>query len=243
MVSLGADVDHVRSLVAAEPVEPDDQPAASGWLQRMCRAASRHLPAWGVGVTLLSDGGEPMTTVASTQRSARVEELQLSLGEGPCLLAYSTRAPVLVPALDELEGSVWPAYARAAQEHGIHAVFAFPLQVGAVRLGALDVYRERRGDTLSSAALAQALTFAVLSVEVLLDAGSSPEQAASLVDDSPGTRYEVYQAQGMVMAQLGIGGAEAMARLRARAFAEGRPLAAVAQDVVRRTLDVEDDDP
>jgi hypothetical protein len=32
----------------------------------------------------------------------------------------------------------WPAYAPAAREHGVQAVFAFPLQIGAARLGTLD---------------------------------------------------------------------------------------------------------
>lgn len=242
MVSRDADAEHVRTLIMDEPGVALDQPAPLGWLQRLCRAASRHLPADGVGVSLLSQHGELMTATAGTPESVRIEELQFSLGEGPCLLAHATRAPVLVPDLAEMAGGLWPGYARAAVDAGVLAVFAFPLQIGAVRLGALDVYRDRVG-ALSPGALTQALTFATLAVEALLDASTTSAGTASLVDDGQVVRFEVYQAQGMVMAQLGVGGAEAMARLRARAFAEGRSLADVADDVLRRTLTLEKDDP
>ncbi len=242
MVSRDADSRHVRSLVTAEPPTDLDRPHPVGWLQRLCRAAGRHLPADGVGVSLLSEDGELMTATAGTPQSVRLEQLQFSLGEGPCLLAHATRAPVLVPDLAEMAGGLWPGYARAAAAEGVLAVFAFPLQIGAVRLGALDVYRDRVG-SLSARALSQALTFATLAVEALLDASTTSAGTASLVDDGRAVPFEVYQAQGMVMAQLGVGGVEAMARLRARAFAEGRSLSDVADDVLRRRLVLEKDDP
>jgi hypothetical protein len=46
----------------------------------------------------------------------------------------------------------------------------------------------------------------------------------------------VHQAAGMVAVQLGCGAADALAVMRARAFAEDEPLDTIAADVVHRRL-------
>ena len=50
------------------------------------------------------------------------------------------------------------------------------------------------------------------------------------------SRAEVYQAVGMISVQLGVGLEVAFVRLRAHAFADGRALEDVADDVVTRVL-------
>lgn len=233
-----------RRLMVDEPALIDDRPHVAGLLQRLCRAIARALPASGAGVSVMSPGGGPVTAVASDVTSQGIEELQFMLGEGPCQEAFSTRRPVLVPDLMVDGGARWPGYAPAAGARGVGAVFAFTLQVGAARLGVLDVYRRETG-VLSASALALALAFAELAVEVLLDAQREADQdgAAPAVGDSLGTGFELYQAQGMVMYQLGVDLAEAMARLRAYAFAHDRRLHDVASDIVDRRLVLEADGP
>jgi AmiR/NasT family two-component response regulator len=49
-------------------------------------------------------------------------------------------------------------------------------------------------------------------------------------------RAELFQAQGMVMVQLGVSLADALARIRAHAYATNRPLREVAADIVARRL-------
>ena len=230
----------VRQLVARESRVHDDKPAVVGWLQRMCRAAARELPATGVGVSVLSDGGDLMTAAASGPTSVLVEELQFTLGEGPCITAYESRNPVLVPDLSALADTTWPGYAPAAHQHGVRAVFAFPLLVGGARLGALDVYRDHTGQ-LSQPAMSRALTFADVAMQRLLEAGQYVGGVSALFADGPGTRLEVYQAQGMVMIQLGVGPEEALARLRAYAYAHERRLSDVADDIIRREIVMEPD--
>ena len=235
--------DRVRDLVARESWANDDKPALVGWLQRMCRAAARDLPASGVGVSMLSDGGDLMTAAASGATSVLVEELQFTLGEGPCIAAYESRQPVLVPDLSAVANTMWPGYAPAAHQHGVRAVFAFPLMVGDARLGALDIYRDQTGE-LSQAAYSRALTFAEVAMQGLLHGGQDPGGvASSLLSDGPGTRLEVYQAQGMVTVQLGVDPEQALARLRAYAYAHDRRLSDVADDVISRKLVLEPDDP
>jgi AmiR/NasT family two-component response regulator len=111
------------------------------------------------------------------------------------------------------------------------------LQVGAAQLGVLDLYRRSTGP-ISHEALAVALTFADVAVDGLLDAQDTAPvgQAADGLDQVLDSQYVVYQAQGMTMVDLGGSLADALARLRAHAFAYDRPLVEVARDIVAGTL-------
>ena len=157
---------------------------------------------------------------------------------GPALVADLTAPDCLAR---------WPVFAPAAAQAGVRAVFALPLQVGAIRLGVMDLYRARPGD-LDREQLADALVLADTACALLLDAaqrdrprpdGRWPEQA--------GLQHpEVHQATGMIIVQLGVTAAVALIRLRAYAYAHDRRLRDVAGDVVARRLrfdpDTDDDD-
>lgn len=209
-------------------------------LRHLCRTAARELSASGAGISVLTDDGTRGISAASDPLSERVEDLQFVMGEGPCIDAFATRRPVLVP---DLEGGAvhrrWPFYAPAATQDGVRAVFAFPLQVGAARLGVLDVLRQRAGP-LTDRELPLALTFADVIVEALLDRQYGPDGSAVLAADV-GPRAELFQAQGMVMVQLGVSLGEALSRIRAHAYAENRPLDDVARDIVARRLRLDED--
>jgi len=176
--------------------------------------------------------------------SRDLEELQFTFGEGPCFDAFTSRGPILEPDLAAAAGRRWLGYGPAAYALGVRAVFAFPLQVGGARLGVLDVYRIRPG-SLSTPCLALALTFAEVALDALLDAQatSGDGQVPDGMDRVLDAHYVVYQAQGIVMVDLAISLSDAMARLRAYAFARDRPLSAVAQDVVAGRLRLEPDPP
>jgi hypothetical protein len=134
----------------------------------------------------------------------------------------------------------WPIYAPAIHDAGVRAVFAFPLQIGAVRLGAIDVFRAWTGP-LSRTELGQALSFAGHVVTMLLDGQERATEGADGLDDAIDNRIDLFQAQGMVMVQLGSSLAEALTRIRAHAFAQGQPLSAVAADIVARRLRFDQD--
>ncbi len=181
---------------------------------------------------------------ASDPVSRALEELQFTVGEGPRADAHDARRPVLETDLGVGGMLRWPGYAPAAYQAGVRAVFAFPLQVGAARLGVLDVYRRQAG-SLSAVSLAQALTFAEVAVQQILDAQAhaAAGQVADGLAEALGYRHVVYQAQGMVMAHLGCSLVDAMARLRAHAYTTDRLLTDVARDVVAGRLRVEADSP
>jgi ANTAR domain len=136
----------------------------------------------------------------------------------------------------------WPGFAPAAVAAGARALFAFPLQAGTIRAGVLSLYRAQPGP-LTPRQLADALVFADIALQLLLDAASGISGLAGYQphDGLSDSRVEVYQATGMISVQLGVTPEEAFVRLRAHAFAAGTPLDDVAGDVVSRMLRFEPD--
>jgi hypothetical protein len=201
----------------------------------LCRAAARWLGVDGASVMAVSGPArEPLA--ASDAVSAQLEELQFMLGEGPCAEEFRFGAPLLIPDLLSVEGR-WPGFVPAAVEAGALAVFAFPLQAGAIRMGVLSLYRARAG-SLEPAELADVLVFTDIALQLLLDAaaGISGSPDYRPLDGLSDVRAEVYQATGMLSVQLGVSIEDAFVRLRAHAFASGAMLGDVAGEVVSRRL-------
>jgi hypothetical protein len=213
-----------------------------GALRRLCGAAVKAVPACGAGLSVMTDGGVRGIAAASDAVSQRIDELEFDLGEGPCMDAFASRRPVLEADIDDGGKARWPLYSAAAHNEGIRAAFAFPLQIGAARLGVLDLHRKQPG-SLSADELARALTFADVATTMLLDAQRAAEQdtAADGLDEAMAYHFELHQAQGMVMVQLGVSLTAALALLRAHAYAHDRDLVDVARDVVARTLRLDRD--
>ncbi|WP_167580826.1 GAF and ANTAR domain-containing protein [Kineococcus rubinsiae] len=211
--------------------------------QRLAESCAAALPGAGVGLSLTTPAGPAGVLAATRGTGAAVEELQLTLGVGPCRDAWTSGRPALHADLAATGAARWPAFVAGALGAGVQAVFAFPVRVGAVRLGVLDVSRAARG-ALDTAELATALTYADAAVAVLVHlqagrgAGDGPPLALRLVEDSA----EVHQATGMVSVQAGVGVAQALGLLQARAFAGGRPLREVARDVLRGAVRFTRDD-
>jgi GAF domain-containing protein len=166
-----------------------------------------------------------------------IEQLQYTFGEGPCVDAHDYDRPVLETDLADPAVPRWSAFSGPALDAGVRAVFGFPLRVGAVRLGALNLYRNHPG-RLTDDQHADALVMADVAAEVLLlfQNDAEPGQLAAELDAGADFHDVVHQASGMVAVQLGIGVGEALVRLRAHAFANGQPLAEVAVQVTARTL-------
>jgi GAF domain-containing protein len=205
----------------------------------MCAAAADLLATPGVGITLTS--GDSLQSVAATEAARDGEQLQADLGEGPCYDADRSGTPSLA---DDLAAEpVWPAFGPAAVATGIRSAFAFPLHRGAVRLGALDLYRPT-AEPLSDDQHADALVLARLVSDLLISLQlEMPARELHRLFTGPAAgAWETHQATGMVAAQLGVPVADAMARLRAHAYANGRTLKDVAADVVSRELRLGDEE-
>jgi hypothetical protein len=142
---------------------------------------------------------------------------------------------VLEPDLANPVSSRWPAFSPPAIEAGARAVFGFPLQLGAARLGALNLCRDRPGP-LSDDQHADALAMAGIAAQsvLVLQAGAPPGELAAELEESADFHYVVHQAAGMVSVQLDVSVGQALVRLRAYAFGNDRPLSEVAKEVVER---------
>lgn len=214
----------------------DEDPATL--VQRLCQSCADTLPVTGVGMALMNDAGHQGVIAATDGSARRMEELQFALGEGPCLDASRARRPVLQPDLATSAVARWPGFGPEALASGLAAIFAFPLHVGAIRVGILDLYRDTPG-SLDEPALAGALAYAdaALSVLMHLQAQMSPEGGLHpLVADPLENRSEVHQATGVTSVTASVGLADALMLLRARAYAEQRPILEVARDVIAGIL-------
>jgi hypothetical protein len=207
---------------------------------RLCEVSARVVGLTGSGVMLMS-GDVPRGSLCATDEVSRlIEDLQYALGEGPCVEAHQQDRVVLEPDLADPAAPRWFAFAPAAVEAGARAVFAFPLRVGAVRLGALNLYRDRPGP-LNDQQHANALVMADMVAHWVLNAQAAapPGAVAAELERGANLHFAVHNASGMLSVQLHVSVTEALIRLRAHAFSTGRPLDHVANDVIARRLRIE----
>ena len=115
-------------------------------VEHVCAAVLSAAGVDSVAVAVALSASPRETMYASDRVAAEVEELTLTLGEGPGVDAF-TGGPALVADLTASDCLArWPVFAPAATLVGVRAVFALPLQVGGIRLGVLDLYRAQPGD-------------------------------------------------------------------------------------------------
>ncbi|MCU1641324.1 MAG: hypothetical protein JWN03_1599 [Nocardia sp.] len=199
------------------------------------RSCVELLPIDGASISLMTDTDRRETLYASDEVVAKIEALQFSLGEGPCFEAVRTRRPVLVADLRAATITTWPVFAAEMVGQPVGAIFAFPLIRGVISFGAMDLYREESG-WLSTADVAIALQ--VVDIVTLALLGMRPSTSDAVWwTDLPANRTQVHQATGMLIAALDISADHALARLRGYAFATGRLVDDVADDLVARRID------
>ncbi|MCW0213571.1 MAG: GAF and ANTAR domain-containing protein [Pseudonocardia sp.] len=222
--------------------------------RRVCEACVDGLDIDGAGMSLFTTRESRQTLWATDEVAMVLEDLQLTLNEGPCIEAATRGLPVSVPDLHHsVETTRWPVFAgEVAERTDAVALFAIPMRFGATVVGVLDFYRTTAGalgavqwrDALAAAETAALLLLGQRTRPSDLVPGSDGEEQARTTDghddgwfsSALSARPEIHQATGMVLAQLGIGPEEALARMRAHAFTERRLLIDVAGDVVARRL-------
>ncbi len=212
--------------------------ARLGWVQtpeaplriadQLVTVAQQELPVTGVGMAWMNEEIPGALVAATDERACLLEELQFTLGEGPCTRSVDAGRPVLIDDLAR-SGWGWPAYTSAALDAGVAAVFALPLQVGNVTIGVLDLYRDTPGP-LSDSALNDALAFGTVGTWVLLHLNTAL-QDGELAEHLAG-RLAVHRAAQISAVELSLPVTAALNILRVRALAEERPLIDLAQDLL-----------
>ncbi len=229
-------MDARRLLKILKAVGADDELDTAIYPLRVCAAAVELLGVTGAGVTLMAKS-HLGAVWASDPLAQTAEDVQFSLGEGPALDAHFLGSPSMEPELAETSGR-WPFFSPKVYEMGVRAVFSFPLQVGVIHLGALNLIRTESG-MLAAGRLADALILADVATMHLIDL----QAEGSLhwpMSDRFAERARVHQATGMVAAQIGSDMTTALARLRGHAFASDVDLFQVAEEVIARRLRLAD---
>lgn len=209
----------------------------------LCTQFVEALPVTGAAVAVFGASVPETAVCASDDLAARLDELQFDLGEGPRWEAARSRTPVLVP--DVRHGAhPWPFFATELLQTAARAIFVFPLTIGALDVGVVELYSSTPG-ALTTTDQATATVLANRTSWNLIDQLLTMNQAARNgaledhlpPDASPLSRREIHQATGMVLVQAGVTATEALLLLRAHAFAHARTVRDVASDVVSRRLD------
>jgi hypothetical protein len=234
------------ALVASRPVTPPshrfmaalaEYPDGALGPGDLCRSCVDVLPIDRAAITVVvaTSAWEPLG--ASDETATRIEAHQAVTGEGPAIDAARQSGPVLVDDLAK-EFNRWPGFTAALGTDACGAMFAFPLQIGAIAVGVLDLFRALPGpletdDMAAILEVADVVTMVLISRAPPLDVGTTPTDAWWA--PSP-TSSQIHQATGMVVAQLEVPPRIAYLRLRAHAFAHDVPLTTVARDVIERRL-------
>jgi hypothetical protein len=227
-----------RALLAVARDGTDDRALA----RTICRACVDGLDVDGASISVLTATDARETLSATDDTAELLEELQFTLNEGPCVEAALTGYPIVVPDVwHATDTARWPVFAATVAERtGVRALFALPLQWGAINLGVLDMYRRLPG-SLDDGQRRDAFGAADVAALMLLGHRTDPSGDGGWLDSTAASRAEVHQATGMVLVQLEVTAPEALARLRAYAFTHGRLLIDVARDVVARRISFVED--
>jgi hypothetical protein len=201
---------------------------------------SPFVAAFGVTGAAVSSLGDPLgveTLSASDARSARWEEIQLDLGEGPAWQAAASRRAVMEPDLRSAAGEAWPFALSALVAEGLSAVYSFPLSVGTIPIGVLDLYDDTT-HTFDLTRTPDVQRMAAMVGRTLLVRGMEQATAQGDAAAAPATfsRREIHQATGMVIAQASVSAADALLMLRSHAYSAGETVDETAQQVLDRTL-------
>ena len=216
----------------AERTENDADPVTS-----LCVAFTEVLGVSGAGLVLMSSGRSLGCVGVSDRVTEVIEQLEYTLGDGPCVDAFNRKVPVFDPDLADEQSIRWPEFRRGALEAGVHAAFGFPLLVDWVCIGSLNLYNNEAG-ALTDDQIGDARVVASVAGRTLLawQAGAPPGSIAWQLEYVPNHRMAVHQATGRISVQAGVSLADALVLLRAYAFAEDELISDVAIDVAEGGL-------
>jgi hypothetical protein len=203
----------------------------------LCAVAAEFTDVSGAGIALLSSGRQYTSLCTSNAIARTLMDLEITVGEGPCVDACISEIAIDEDNLAESRQPRWSAYAPSARDAGAHAVFGFPVRIGAIRIGALSLYRDSVGALTASQAADAYLMASVIGRAVLaMQAGAPRDTLANELEREATFDFSVHQAAGMVAVQGSMTVGDALVALRAHAFASSSSLSELAVRVVQREI-------
>jgi hypothetical protein len=199
----------------------------------LCTVAAEFLELDGSGIALRSDDDVLTTLCTSDPIAQELMDLEVIVGEGPAVHA-SQNGAIEVPNL--LDATLrWPMYSPRALDLGVRAVFGYEVRFGAIRFGALSLFRESSGPLTGTQVSDGYLMASVIARSVLTQqAGVTYESLSGEIGVTSTLDFSVHQAAGMVAIQGFMSVRDALVTLRAHAFASNCQLSDLAERVVSR---------
>jgi hypothetical protein len=203
---------------------------------RLCEAGRRMLDADGASMTFDHAGSGRLLVHATDELSAKLDDLQDVVGEGPSFEAALT-GEVVVARLGNGDEGRWALFADRLNDLGfVGTLVAVPMHADLTVLGVLSMHRagpRQEEDLVSARFLGATVGTALLQDPRVGRPDQVPKGAWA-------TRSQIHQATGMIVAQIGVRTEDAMALLRGHAFAHDMTLVEVARDIVERRINFRD---
>lgn len=215
-----------------ERYERDSEPALT-----LCRVATEITDLHGAFISLTSSEDEMTGLCASDDVAQSLMDLEITVGEGPGTDVIRSGAAVSETDLLSSSARQWPIYSSGAVDLGARAVFGYPVRVGAVRFGALSLYRSSSGPLSAAQASDGYLMASVVARSVLwMQAGASPGELLDEFRGGATLDFRVHQAAGMLAVQGSMPVKDALVALRSHAFSSNTELSDLAELVVTRRV-------
>lgn len=205
--------------------------------ERICLVAREHLGGQSASLALVID--HAYSPIADTDALGTIlDEEQFALGDGPTFAAQNSPAPIILDDVHAQRAAArWPIFAKLALKHHVHGVFAFPLRIGDAYLGVLTVYRVRAGEPTAMEYTDGLILSSLATAELVrLQAGAGLDSGTGVFEPGLYDQSALQIAAGMVAESLNISIVAALVRIRARAFADEQAVNRIAQQIVARTL-------
>jgi len=209
---------------------------------RLAKACTRVLPIDGAGISMFTAPTMRIPIGASDDTATIAERLQFTVAQGPCIDAHHTGQRVV--ATEPVIAKRWPIYHdQLITQTPVRGIVAVPLGGGLNGIGALDLYCHRSTDIAAINptdvdAIAGHITTTLVDAQLFPDLRNGPFWAGPRWLNNPSItgRGYVLMAMGVISVALAMQLTDALAMMRAHAFAADRTLDATARDIVTGSL-------
>jgi hypothetical protein len=208
---------------------------------RLTKACVQVLPVTGAGLSLFSAPTMRIPVGASDDTATAAERAQFTVAQGPCFDAHETGGQVV--ATETVIAQRWPLFHDLIMQTPIRGILSCPLRDGLSKVGVLDLYVQRSADLAGIdraeiGAITAYITGALMQDDMFVNFRNGPPWDGPLWLTNPTVTARTYvmMAMGMVTVATGLRLDDALAALRARAYAVDRTLDSIAQDIVHRNL-------
>ena len=217
----------LNDLIASMAMELHDAETPAETAETIAHYARTAVHADGAGLMVVRGG--VVETIADTSDDIEAaHQLQAELGEGPCLAALEGGdATYLVR--DTRADARWPRWGSAAADIGFRSVISSTLETSTRRIGSLNVYA--RGvdafDDDDAAVISWLATHASVAIANVTEKESLTTAMHS--------RTIIGQAEGMLMATLGITADQAFAYMKRLSQDTNTKLLKVAAEIIENS--------